>query len=153
MSLAGAGLDRILLRNLRVFGHHGVLPGEAEHGQVFVIDLDLALDLRPAGRSDDLERTVDYGSLAGRVADLVAARRRNLVEAVAEDVADLVLADGRVREVRVRVTKPHAPLPVDAEVAVEVVRGRQDPPPPAGGAAAAAGPTGAPVQAPRGEAP
>ncbi|HZD71447.1 MAG TPA: dihydroneopterin aldolase [Actinomycetes bacterium] len=127
MSLASAGLDRILVRNLRVFGHHGVLPEEAEHGQVFVIDLDLAVDLRPAGRSDDLERTVDYGTLTGRVAELVAARRRNLVEAVAEDVADLVLADGRVREVRVRVAKPHASLPADAEVAVEVVRGRREP--------------------------
>jgi dihydroneopterin aldolase len=125
MSLASAGRDRILVRNLRVFGHHGVLPEEAERGQVFVIDLDLSLDLGPAGRSDDLDRTIDYGGLTGRVAELVATRRRNLVEAVAQDVADLVLADGRVREVRVRVTKPRAPLPVDAQVAVEVVRGRE----------------------------
>jgi dihydroneopterin aldolase len=117
--------DRILLRGLRVFGHHGALLHEAELGQVFVIDLELALDLAPAGRADDLAKTVDYGSLAGRVAELVAGRPRQLVEAVAEDVAGLVLADGRVREVRVRVAKPHAPLPVDAaEVAVEVVRGR-----------------------------
>jgi dihydroneopterin aldolase len=132
MRLASASRDRILVRNLRVFARHGVLPEEAERGQVFVIDLDLILDLGPAGRSDDLERTVDYGGLTGRVAELVAARRRNLVEAVAQDVADLVLADGRVREVRVRVTKPHAPLPVDAEIAVEMVRGREEPAPPAG---------------------
>jgi dihydroneopterin aldolase len=125
MSLASAGRDRILVRNLRVFAHHGVLPEEAERGQVFVIDLDLSLDLGPAGRSDDLDRTVDYGGLTGRVADLVATRRRNLVEAVAQDVADLVLADRRVREVRVRVTKPQAPLPVDAVIGVEVVRGRE----------------------------
>ncbi len=89
---------------------------------MFVIDLELALDLAGAGRSDELGRTVDYGSLAGRVAELVAGRRRKLVEAVAEDIAGLVLADERVREVRVRVTKPHAPLGADAEVAVEVVR-------------------------------
>jgi dihydroneopterin aldolase len=117
--------DRIHLRGLRVFGRHGVLPHEAELGQVFVIDLELALDLAPAGRGDDLALTVDYGKLAGRVAELVAGRPRRLVEAVAEDVAGLVLADGRVREVRVRVAKPHAPLPVDAaEVAVELVRAR-----------------------------
>jgi 7,8-dihydroneopterin aldolase/epimerase/oxygenase len=126
MSLASVSRDRILVRNLRVFAHHGALPEEGERGQVFVIDLDLRLDLGPAGRSDDLERTVDYGGLTGRVAELVAARRRNLIEAVAQDVADLVLADGRVREVRVRVSKPHAPLPVDAEVAVELVRARGD---------------------------
>jgi len=124
MTRTAAG-DRILIRNLRVFGHHGVLPGEAEQGQVLVVDLDLALDLAPAGRSDELDRTVDYGGLAARVAELVARCRRRLIEAVAEDVAGLVLADERVREVRVRVTKPHAPLGVDAQVAVEVVRGRR----------------------------
>jgi dihydroneopterin aldolase len=116
--------DRILVRDLRVFAHHGVLPEEAEHGQVFVLDLDLSVDLQAAGHTDDLERTIDYGGLTERVAELVASRRRQLLEAVAADVAELVLADERVREVRVRVTKPHAPLRVDAEVAVEVVRGR-----------------------------
>jgi len=116
--------DRIVLRGLRVFGHHGCLPHETEVGQVFVIDLELAVDLAGAGRSDDLGQAVHYGDLAGRVAELVAGRPRRLIEAVAEDVAGLVLADERVHEVRVRVTKPHAPLPVDAEVAVEVVRAR-----------------------------
>jgi dihydroneopterin aldolase len=118
--------DRIMIRNLRVFAHHGVLPEEAERGQVFVIDLDLTLDLEPAGRSDELERTIDYGALSARVAELVATRRRRLLEAVAADVADLALADQRVDQVRVRVTKPHAPLGVDAEVAVEVVRGQRE---------------------------
>lgn len=116
--------DRILIRNLRAFGHHGVLAEEAERGQVFVVDLDLSLDLAPAGSADELDRTVDYGALTARVAELVAGTRRQLLEAVASDVAALVLADQRVLEVRVRVTKPHAPLGVDAEVAVEVVRGR-----------------------------
>jgi dihydroneopterin aldolase len=113
--------DRILLRGLRVFGHHGALAHETALGQVFVIDLELALDLGPAGTSDDLAETVDYGRLAGHVAELVAGRPRRLLEAVAEDVASLVLADGRVDEVRVRVAKPHAPLPLDA---AELVRGR-----------------------------
>jgi dihydroneopterin aldolase len=117
--------DRILLSGLRVRGHHGVLPQEAQLGQVFVVDLELAVDLAPAGRTDDLGRTVDYGSLAGRVAELVGGRPRKLLEAVAEDVAQLVLADERVRQVRVRVTKPQAPLPVDAHVAVEIMRDRE----------------------------
>jgi 7,8-dihydroneopterin aldolase/epimerase/oxygenase len=116
--------DRILVRNLRVFAHHGVLPHEAERGQVFVLDLDLSVDLEAAGRNDDLERTIDYGALTERIAELVASSRRQLLEAVASDVAALVLADDRVHEVRVRITKPHAPIRVDAQVAVEVVRGR-----------------------------
>ena len=117
--------DRILLTGLRVRGRHGVLPHEAQLGQVFVVDLELVLDLAPAGRSDDLGRTVDYGSLASRVAEVVGGRPRQLLEAVAEDVADLVLADDRVRQVRVRVAKPQAPLPVDATVAVEITRDRE----------------------------
>ncbi|HET7517691.1 MAG TPA: dihydroneopterin aldolase [Actinomycetes bacterium] len=117
--------DRILLRGLRVRGHHGVLPHEAQLGQLFEVDLELALDLAAAGRADDLDLTVDYGSLAGRVAEVVGGRPRKLLEAVAEDVAQLVLADQRVRQVRVRVTKPQAPLPVDASVAVEITRDRE----------------------------
>ena len=66
--------DRILLRGLRVRGHHGVLPHEAQLGQLFEVDLELALDLAAAGRADDLDLTVDYGSLAGRVAEVVGGR-------------------------------------------------------------------------------
>jgi 7,8-dihydroneopterin aldolase/epimerase/oxygenase len=90
-----------------------------------VVDLELVLDLGPAGRTDDLASTVDYGSLAGRVAELVGGRPRKLLEALAEDLAQLVLADERVRQVRVRVTKPQAPLPVDGRVAVEITRDRE----------------------------
>jgi dihydroneopterin aldolase len=68
---------------------------------------------------------VDYGSLAGRVAEVVGGRPRKLLEAVAEDVAQLVLADERVRRARVRITKPQAPLSVDATVAVEITRDRE----------------------------
>jgi dihydroneopterin aldolase len=118
--------DRILLSGLRVRGHHGALPHEGQLGQVFVVDLELAMDLGAAGRTDDLDKTVDYGSLAGRVAEVVGGRPRKLLESVAEDVAMLVLADERVRQVRVRVTKPQAPLPVDAAaVAVEITRDRE----------------------------
>ena len=116
--------DRIRLSGLRVFAHHGALPHERELGQVFVIDVDLGMDLEPAGRSDDLAMTVHYGELAQAVHALVHATARQLIEAVAEDVAALVLRDERVHDVRVKVTKPHAPLPVDAEVAVEITRSR-----------------------------
>ena len=117
--------DRILLSGLRVRGRHGVLPHETELGQVFVVDLELVLDLAPAGRSDDLDTTVDYGSLAGRVAEVVGGRPRKLLEALAEDLAQLVLTDERVCQVRVRVTKPEAPLPVDGSAAVEITRERE----------------------------
>jgi dihydroneopterin aldolase len=122
------GGDRIRLSGLRVFGHHGALPHERELGQLFVVDVDLGMDLAPAAAGDDLARTIHYGELAEGIAAVVQAMSHKLIETVAEDVAELVLRDKRVRDVRVRVTKPHAPLPVDAEVSVELVRTRQDPP-------------------------
>jgi 7,8-dihydroneopterin aldolase/epimerase/oxygenase len=145
--LAGAPAslgDRVRLEGLRVFAHHGVLPHEAALGQVFVIDVDAGIDLAPAGRHDDLALTLDYGRLAREIAGLVSSTRRRLIEAVAEDVAAHVLTDERVGDVRVRVTKPHAPLPVDAVVSVEIARRR----PPAGDQAAGGVTTHAVAQSP-----
>ncbi|HKF00255.1 MAG TPA: dihydroneopterin aldolase [Actinomycetes bacterium] len=120
--------DRIRLSGLRVFARAGVLAHEQSHGQVLVVDVDLGLDLAPAGGVDDLRLTVDYGRFAGAVAELVRTGRRQLLEAVAEDVARLALGDPRVQDVHVRITKPHALLPVDAEVSVEIRRRRPDRP-------------------------
>lgn len=117
--------DLIALRGIRVFARHGVLPEEAESGQMFVVDALLRLDLRAAGLSDSLEETVDYGSLTQRIHDVVAEERWDLIEKVAERVAEVVLADSRVVETEVTVHKPEAPVavPVD-DVAVTLVRHR-----------------------------
>ncbi|MTV24962.1 dihydroneopterin aldolase [Nitriliruptoraceae bacterium ZYF776] len=118
-------MDRITIRDLEVFAHHGALPHERELGQRFVLDLVLELDLAPAGRSDDLTATVHYGELAGDVAALVAADPVDLIETVAERVAERCLADPRVQATEVTVRKPAAPLPVLArEVAVTIRRQR-----------------------------
>lgn len=119
-------MDRIELRGLRVRGHHGVLDSEAEHGQVFTVDLALEVDLERAAENDTLEDTVDYGILAARIADAVATTRFRLIEALAGHLARLALEDPRVVTVEVRVGKPHAPVAVDlAEVAVTLHRTRQ----------------------------
>ena len=64
--------DRIELRGLRVLGAHGALPEERQRAQPFEVDLDLELDLRPAGRSDRLADTVDYGAVTEAVAAVFA---------------------------------------------------------------------------------
>lgn len=120
-----ATADAIELLGLEVFAHHGVLDHERELGQRFVIDVRLEVDLAPAGASDDLVDTVDYGTLAGRVAARVTDERHDLIETVAERVAEVCLDDARVRAVEITVHKPTAPLPVPArEVAVTVRRRR-----------------------------
>ena len=118
--------DRIELRGLRVRGHHGVFEHERRDGQDFVVDVTVWMDLAPAAASDDLADTLHYGELAERAAAIVAGEPSNLIETVAARVAEVVLADARVRAVEVALHKPQAPIPLDfADVAVVVHRSRE----------------------------
>jgi dihydroneopterin aldolase len=120
-----AAADRISLRGIRVFGHHGVLAHEHALGQVFLVDAVLDLDLTAAGVSDDLTDTVDYGTLAGALADVVRDERYDLIERLAARLAEVCLADRRVAAVEITVHKPHAPVPVPLDdVAVTLRRVR-----------------------------
>ncbi len=124
-AMAASSKDEIRLTGISVRAHHGVYPEEQEKGQDFVVDLVAHLDLTAPGESDRLEDTADYGDLAQRVHDLVATERWNLLERVAERVAQLVLEDERVREVEVTVHKPEAPIAVRfSDVSVTVRRWR-----------------------------
>ena len=119
--------DRIELRGLRVVGTHGVLVEEQERAQPFEVDLDLDVDLRPAGVSDALADTVDYGAVADVVAATVSGPRSYaLLEALAWHVADAVLdVDHRIRGVTVGLRKLRPPLAVDIDtVGVRVARTR-----------------------------
>ena len=115
--------DAIRLTGLRVRGFHGVLPEERRVGQDFVVDVALALDLRPAAASDDVADTVHYGELAERLAAVVAGEPVDLIETLAERLAAVCLADRRVTRAEVTVHKPQAPIPVAfGDVSVTVVR-------------------------------
>jgi 7,8-dihydroneopterin aldolase/epimerase/oxygenase len=115
--------DRITLTGLRVRGFHGVLPQERRDGQDFLVDAVLHLDLRPAGETDDLTRTVHYGELAERLAAVVAGEPVDLLETLAGRLAGVCLSSGPVERVEVTVHKPSAPIPLAfADVSVTVVR-------------------------------
>lgn len=117
--------DLITLTGLRAFGHHGVFDFERRDGQEFVIDLEVALDMRPAAASDDVANTVDYGALATGVVAIVTGEPLNLIESLAERIADSVLEHPLVLEVTVIVHKPSAPIPTAfRDVSVRVTRGR-----------------------------
>ena len=115
--------DRIALTGLRVRGHHGVLAAERADGQDFVVDAVLEVDLRPAGASDDLADTLDYGVLASQLAAVVAGDPVDLIETLAARLAEVCLADGRVVSVEVTVHKPAAPIDLSfTDVSVTVIR-------------------------------
>ena len=117
--------DRIALRGLTIRGYHGVFDFERRDGQDFVIDTELELDLRPAAATDDVTDTVHYGELAERLAAVVAGEPVNLIETLAQRLADVCLADARVRAATVTVHKPGAPIPLEfADVAVIIRRER-----------------------------
>ena len=119
--------DRILLEGMVFNGRHGTLAAERELGQPFVVDVELRLDLRPAGNSDDLAQTVDYGEVHRRAREIVEGEPVNLTETLAERIAAAIL-EGHppVEAVRVKVAKPHVRLgeTVLAGSAVEIVRHR-----------------------------
>jgi 7,8-dihydroneopterin aldolase/epimerase/oxygenase len=103
--------DRISLRGLRVHGRHGVHEFEREQAQEFIVDVELELDLAPAGVSDNVADTVHYGELADRLVAIVAGEPVNLIETLAERLASVCFVDGRVTAVTVTVHKPSAPIP------------------------------------------
>lgn len=117
-------VDEIALTGVRAFGHHGVYADEKREGQEFVVDVVLYLPLRAAAESDDVVDTVHYGELAERIVAHIEGDPVDLLETLAQRIADDVLSDDRVRLVAVTVHKPQAPIAVPfGDVSVTIRRG------------------------------
>jgi dihydroneopterin aldolase len=123
--MTGPTDDRIVLSNMRFNGRHGLYDEERAVVQPFEVDVELAVDLRSAGESDDLEQSVDYGPVYATVRRIVETESFRLLEAIAEAIGQALLADRRVTEVIVRVRKPNVRLggPLD-HAGVEITRRR-----------------------------
>ncbi len=118
--------DRLAVRGIAVHGHHGVFEDERREGQEFVVDLVLGMDTRGAAGSDDLQDTVDYGTLVEEVGSAVANDPVDLIETLAQRIADVCLRHVPVATVEVTVHKPHAPIQATFEdVALTITRSRQ----------------------------
>ena len=119
--------DRIRLEGMVFEGTHGVHEHEQQHPQPFEVDVELGLDLAPAGRTDDLERTIDYSAVFTHVGGIVATTRFRLIEALAERIADELLATFGPDEVVVRIRKPAVDLGgTFRAVGIEIARRRND---------------------------
>jgi dihydroneopterin aldolase len=115
--------DRIVLSNMRFDGKHGYHDWELQTTQPFEVDVELVLNLQPAGVDDDLTKTVDYGRVYDIAKQVVESTSFRLLEAIAEAISHEVLVAFDVREVGVRVRKPAVKLggPLD-HAAVEIWR-------------------------------
>lgn len=118
-------MDQIKIENLEIFANHGVYPEENRLGQKFVVSCILYVDTRKAGKSDDLDASVNYGTIAQLITEKMQEKNYQLIEAAAEHLAEeILLFDEKIRKVMIEVKKPWAPvgLPLDT-VSVKIERG------------------------------
>ena len=118
-------MDELSVTGIECFAHHGVFEFEKREGQVFVVDLVLGIDTRPAAASDALADTVNYGSLVDDVKAAVERDPVDLIETVVQRIADRCLLDSRVEWARVTLHKPDAPIDATfSDVALTITRTR-----------------------------
>jgi dihydroneopterin aldolase len=113
-------MGAILVEGLEALGVHGILPEEQASAQPFGIDIELDVDLAPAGESDELADTIDYGAVIDAARRVVETERHRLLERLARRIADVCLEDARVTGATVTVRKLRPP--VAARVAAVGVR-------------------------------
>ncbi len=119
-------MDKILLNNMCFYGYHGVLPEETKLGQKFYIDMELFLNTKPAGTTDDLYKSVSYAEVFITVKAIVEGTPFKLIEALAENIASGIIDKyPLVQGLMVRVKKPEAPVPGSYDYfGVEINRSR-----------------------------
>ena len=117
--------DKIVLHGIQFFGYHGVSPEERQVGGRYAVDVELELDLRPAGQSDNLADTISYSPIHKLVLRIGQEQRFYLIEALAEAIAQAILQQSRADAVFVRVKKQPPPMAGILDyTAVEVRRQR-----------------------------
>ena len=106
----GEHTDKIFLKGLAFYGHHGVSPHEKALGQRFIVDVTLECSARAAGLSDDLSDAVDYVPAYEIVKEIVEGENKNLIESVAEEIATRILEQLDVSAVSVTIKKPEVAI-------------------------------------------
>jgi dihydroneopterin aldolase len=106
-------MDRIEIIGIKGFGFHGVLQEEKEKGQEFIVDIKIDFDLKEAGITDDLNKTINYASIAERVKDIIEIGSFNLIEALAEEIAGKLKSEFPIEKILVKVHKPSAPISIE----------------------------------------
>ncbi|MBR6027023.1 MAG: dihydroneopterin aldolase [Neisseriaceae bacterium] len=117
-------MDIIFLHGIKIKSILGVFAWEQVALQTLLLDLDLTLPNSRAGRTDDLEDTIDYADLVMRLRLFTENSSHQLLEALAEDIADFLLREFNLPQVKVRLTKPGILNDV-AQVGIEIVRGSE----------------------------
>jgi len=121
-------VDKILLKDIKLYGYHGVLEKEREKGQYFYVDIEIFLNLEPAGITDDLGNTVDYSKVYDIIKDINQKNKFRLIESFAHKISEELLSTfDKIETVVVKIRKPDAPIDGDfGWVGVEIKRSREN---------------------------
>ena len=104
-------MDKMTIRGMKVFGYHGMKPEEQANGQDFIIDVEMLLDLKKAGLSDNQDDSVDCCQVYSMVKHITKNNIFRLIEKLADTIAREILSrNEKIAEVLVRIMKPDAPL-------------------------------------------
>lgn len=118
-------MDKIKIENLEIFGNHGVFQEENALGQKFLVSAILYTDIREAGMTDDLTKSIHYGEACHFITKFLTSHTYQLIEAAAEQTArGLLLEYDRLQAVELEIKKPWAPIGLPLEtVSVCIERG------------------------------
>lgn len=121
-------MDKILIRNLRIFAYHGVMEEEKAQGQYFIFDVDAFVDISAPCESDCVDDTVNYTLMVENITKTFTSQKDDLIERAAQRVAkELFASFGKISELRILLKKPDAPIDADFDwVGVEIHRKRED---------------------------
>lgn len=118
-------MDKIEIRDLEIFANHGVFPEETALGQKFVVSAIMYTETRPAGLTDDLSASINYGEVSHMITDFLQKNTYKLLEAAVENLAEMLLLTlPLLKKITLRIEKPWAPVSLPLKtVAVEITRG------------------------------
>ena len=118
-------MDKIEIRDLEIFANHGVFPEETALGQKFVVSAIMYTETRPAGLTDDLSASINYGEVSHMITDFLQKNTYKLLEAAVENLAEMLLLSlPLLKKITLRIEKPWAPVGLPLKtVAVEITRG------------------------------
>ena len=115
--------DRLIISGLEFFGHCGITVEEQKTGQRFSVKLEMACDIRQAAKSDRLEDAVDYAAVSKKIIEIGRDESFHLIEAMAERIANVLLKEFGIHEVKLMLKKLHPPIePIMKHAAVEIHR-------------------------------
>ena len=121
-------MDKIIIKDLKLFAYHGVNEEEKINGQNFVLDITVWADLAKPCESDDVDDTVSYAKIIKKVREVFVAEKYDLLEKASQVVCDAIFDNfSKVQECEILLKKPEAPIKADfSYVAVEIRRKRYE---------------------------